>query len=321
MSNNLVKKIWLIGAGAMALEYHKIIQDLGLEYHVVGRRKNSAKTFFDYTNIQPFIGGLEKFLKNKPEKPSHVIVATNVEVLKSSVTLLLKYGIKNILVEKPGGLNSVEIDNLAALANNKKANIFIGYNRRFYQSTLKAKKMINDDGGVTSFHFDFTEWSHQLVNLKKNPEVFKNWFLANSSHVSDLAFFLGGKPKSISTYVSNGISWHPSASVFSGAGISEFNALFSYKANWESAGRWSLDLNTKKQKLIFCPIEKLQAQQIGQTSSSFVKDIDYSLDEKYKPGLFLQTTNFINGFYENMMHISEMSFMANTYNRMANYRV
>ena len=43
--------------------------------------------------------------------------------------------------------------------------------------------MIAEDGGVTSFNFEFTEWSHQIQHLQKASGVMDNWVLGNSSHV------------------------------------------------------------------------------------------------------------------------------------------
>ena len=50
---------------------------------------------------------------------------------------------------------------------------------------------------------------------------------------------------------------------FSGAGISISGALFSYQANWQSAGRWSVEILTKKNRLILCPLEELKVQKRG----------------------------------------------------------
>ena len=141
----------------------------------------------------------------------------------------------------------------------------------------------------------------------------ENWFLANSSHVVDLAFYLGGKPKEISTYTAGGLAWHPSASIFAGAGVSENGALFSYQANWESAGRWSVEILTKEHRLILRPLEKLQVQKRGSVKVDFVEGIDYTLDEKYKPGLYLQTKKFITGNIQQVMNISEHSSVVKHY--------
>ena len=39
----------------------------------------------------------------------------------------------------------------------------------------------------------------EIEKLNKVPGIKENWFLGNSTHVVDLAFYLGGKPKQIST--------------------------------------------------------------------------------------------------------------------------
>ena len=287
------KNIWLIGAGQMAVDYHNVLNDLEVPFTVVGRGESSAKLFFNKTGFKPFLGGLKAFLLGNPNPCSHAIVAVGVEKLAETTSQLLEYGIKNILVEKPAGLNIKEIETVANLTKDKNTSVYVAYNRRFYASVLKAKEIIAEDDGVTSFNFEFTEWSHEIEKLEKAPGVKENWFLANSTHVVDLAFYLGGKPKKISSYVSGELDWHPSASIFSGAGISESDALFSYQANWESAGRWSVELLTKEHRLIFCPLEKLQVQKRGSVQIEFVNNIDYNLDEKYKPGLFKMVKAFL----------------------------
>ena len=180
--------------------------------------------------------------------------------------------------------------------------------------------MIARDGGVTSFNFEFTEWSHVISPLKKGEGEKEKWFLGNSTHVVDLAFYLGGSPKDLSSYTSGGLDWHPSASIFCGAGISNLGALFSYTANWESAGRWGVEILTKDHKLILRPLEKLRIQKRGSITANFVEDINYSLDDKFKPGLYIQTEKFLKNKFREMCSIREQAEAVKTYNRMANYK-
>ena len=194
------KNIWLIGAGQMAVDYHKVLNDLEVPFTVVGRGESSAKIFSERTGVRPFIGGLDNFLTTNPEKCTHAIVAVGVETLAYTTSLLLEYGIPNILVEKPAGLNKKEIRFVTKLPKEKNAKVYVAYNRRFYASVLKAKEIIEADGGVKSFNFEFTEWAHEIEPLKKAEGVKENWFLTNSTHVVDLAFHLGGKPKKISSF-------------------------------------------------------------------------------------------------------------------------
>ena len=68
MSDNMNKNIWLIGAGQMAVDYHKVLDDLEVPFTVVGRGKSSAKLFFNKTGFKPFLGGLKAFLLGNPKK-------------------------------------------------------------------------------------------------------------------------------------------------------------------------------------------------------------------------------------------------------------
>jgi len=290
----MINKLWLIGAGAMAVEYSKVLNALNVSYEVIGRGKASGRSFKETTGKEVRTGGLSTWLvSTELHKPESAIVAVGVEKLAETTIELLDNGFRNILVEKPAGLNFEEISQVAAKTKEKKANVFVAYNRRFYASVIKAKEIIEEDGGVTSFNFEFTEWSHEIEKLDKAPGVKENWLLANSSHVIDLAFYLGGQPREISTYTAGGLDWHPSASVFAGAGVSENGALFSYKANWESAGRWGVELNTNKHKLILSPLEKLCIQDRGSVAVKSRDDINYNFDNIYKPGLYKMISKFI----------------------------
>jgi predicted dehydrogenase len=317
MNNN----IWLIGAGVMAQDYIKVLQGLKKEFIVIGRSIETAKKCEEITGCKVEIGGLEKYLATYPNICSHAIVAVGVEKLYETAKLLLQYGVNNILLEKPGAMYYWQFEELSKLSKEKKANVLIAYNRRFYASVLKAQEIIKQDGGVVSFNFEFTEWAHTIESLDKAKSIKEKWFLANSSHVVDLAFYLGGQPKEICTFTSGGLHWHPSASIFSGAGISETGALFSYQANWESAGRWGVEILTKAHRLILRPMEKLQVQKRGSISQEFDKTIDYILDENYKPGLYLQTQNFLQNNFNGMCSIEEQFEKINIYYRMANYEM
>jgi len=294
MPHHVNEKVWLIGAGPMAIEYAKVLQAENIAFDVIGRGAISAACFTEKTGVPVRQGGLQSWLDRGIRRPEKAIVAVNVEELAETTVLLLTNGVKRILVEKPAGTTLEEITHVANETKKQRAKVYVAYNRRFYASTLKAQRIIAEDGGTTSFAFEFTEWSHQIANLDKDARVKRNWFLANSTHVVDLAFYLGGIPKKISCYQSGGLSWHPSASIFTGAGSTTTGALFSYHANWEAPGRWKVEILTRKHRLIFCPLEKLQVQEIGSTAIEDVK-LENELDLEFKPGLFLQVKAFLTG--------------------------
>lgn len=283
--------ILLVGCGYMGQEYASVLKALGVDFVAVGRGEANARVFEEKTGVKPFVGGVEKFLDENAVIPKRAIVAVNAEYLYDTVCALLARGVKEMLLEKPGAHTYEKIEELNQIANAQGCRIYIAYNRRFYSSVLKAQEMIEEDGGVSSFYFEFTEWVHKFVEIGKLPEDIRGLFLGNSTHVVDMAFYLGGLPKSMSSYITSGEGIYKNISSFSGAGIAQNGASFSYRADWDSAGRWVVEILTKKRKLIFRPLEELKCQMRGSVAENKV-EIDNTLDVKFKPGLFLQTKAF-----------------------------
>lgn len=313
------QQIWIIGAGEMAIEYAKVLRFQQKSFKVIGRSELSAKKFKDQTGQEVVCGGLEAFLSKNPKLPSKVIVTVGIEALAETTIRLMEYGVKDILLEKPGVGNPAEINSLVEMAQKTSSTVLLAYNRRFYSSVLKAEEIIKQDGGVKSLCFEFTEWSHVISGLKKTSVEHNFWFLGNSTHVVDLAFFLSGKPKDLKAFYKGSLNWHPASSTFSGAGITTQDALFSYHANWESPGRWWLDILTSKHRLIFKPMESLRIQEIGSVAEKEV-EIDNKLDKEFKPGLFLQTKAYLENDFSRFSNIFEQKEMIeNVYLKMSGY--
>lgn len=298
--------IWLIGTGLMGIEYAKVLKALNVDFKAIGRSKKSVVEFEEKTGHHAILGGLTLYLKNKPPKPEAVIVAVGIEALTNVCLELLEYGVKTILQEKPGVGWITEITDLVKVSQDCKAKVLLAYNRRFYSSILKAEEIIKDDGGISSFNFEFTEWSHTIENLVKTKVEHNTWLMGNSSHVIDTAFFLGGIPKELSSFRAgeNQLSWHPSGAIYVGAGVSDKGALFSYQANWVAPGRWSIEFLTRRHRLYFKPMESLQIQEIGSVAINPV-EINNKLDIDFKPGLYLQTKSFLEGNFLRFCTIEE----------------
>jgi hypothetical protein len=94
--------------------------------------------------------------------------------------------------------------------------------------------------------------------------------------------------------VAGSLAWHPGGSRFAGAGKTATGALFSYLANWESAGRWGVEICTPASRLILKPLEKLQVQSRGRFDIVEVA-LDSDLDLRFKPGLYRQARAFLTG--------------------------
>lgn len=284
-----MKKVLLVGAGAISREYTKILQALNVEFDVFCRRQEAAEQFYSETGILPHFGILEHCCQNN--NYSHAIIATTVESLPEVALQLACVGVKDLLLEKPGAVN---FDGLAILkqAEELGSNIYIAYNRRFYASLERAKQLIEEDGGVVSCFFDFTEWSHIIEKASKSDFTKEYWFFANSTHVIDMVFHIIGLPNQIECFSFGSLLWHKFPTIYTGAGISEKGVYFSYHANWQAPGRWSVEFNTKNHKLIFKPMERLKVQKQGSIEEISL-DIEDGLDSEFKPGFFRQVESFL----------------------------
>ena len=309
--------LWLIGAGPMAQDYAKVLQNLEQTFEVIGRSSTSAERFELVSGHAVKRGGLGRALV-AAGAPEQAIVAVGVEQLAVVTIDLIKAGTGRILLEKPGGLNTAEIGAIGVAAAKHGAEVMIAYNRRFYASTVSARELIDQDGGATSCIFEFTEWSHIIAPLVKATGIKEAWFLANSTHVVDLAFHLCGFPSDWRAWRGGALDWHPSAARFCGSGITEQGVLFTYQADWEAPGRWGVEVLTRKRRLILRPMEQLQVVPLGSVKMESV-EIDDRLDKEFKPGLHGQVKAFLARDDRLLCTIEQQLQHCAIYDQMAGY--
>lgn len=313
--------IWIVGTGQVGIEYAKILNVLKVEFLAIGRSEKSTEIFELQTGTNAIRGGLCEFLKSKPKIPDAAILAVGIDVLSYTCLELMEYGLKKILQEKPGIGWISEMNKLNAAVKLHNAKVFLAYNRRFYSSVLAAERIIKEDGGVSSFNFEITEWSQTIESLPKTEVEHHTWFMGNSSHVIDTAFFLAGQPSELKTFIGGEgeLKWHPSGSKYVGAGVTQNGALFCYHGNWQAPGRWVIEILTKKHRLYFKPMEILQIQNINSVTVNPV-EIDNKLDTDFKPGFYRQTKAFLDGDYTRFCTIQQQyDHIESYYKKMSGY--
>ncbi|PRS36429.1 myo-inositol 2-dehydrogenase [Bacillus sp. RJGP41] len=311
MSNHL-KPILLVGAGNMGVEYAKVLKKIKQSFHVFTRSEKTALHFTELSGKQASFGDLEKMMSDKSSYDK-AIVAVSVEHLKDVALTLMKNGVKEILLEKPGAINVDELKELEVATQTFTSKVYIGYNRRFYESVQKLLSYVTKDKPIRSIHFDFTELSKQIEKSGSTHQLKNNWLLANSSHVIDLAFFIAGKPQVLQSLSTDHLAWHPEAAIFTGSGVTVDDALFSYHANWKSPGRWGIEVMTDQFKFILQPLERLY---IMKHNSFEVEEVTLQnhLDTEFKPGLF----NQVQAFMTNKRNLVDLSEQIQNVNRIYN---
>lgn len=288
--------IILVGAGSMAVAYAKVLQHLDLPFRCFGRGPISASKFEAETGIAAGTGPLADQLRAADVAGSLAIVAVNVNQLSSVCKSLLEAQVKSILAEKPGGVDLADMQNLADA--DPQDRIRIAYNRRFLKSTQTAREIIKADGGVQTLHFEFTELPDRLEALGVHPpEILANLPYANSSHVFDMAFYLGQASDDLNdVYISGAvrqgqISWHPDGSRFASCGTIADRSLYTCFADWRSGGNWNVEVTTPNRRLRLKPLETL-TEQLRETFA--VEPVALTTDpEGLKPGLPDMVADFV----------------------------
>lgn len=195
---------------------------------------------------------------------SLAIVAVAPDRTPEAVRRQVSDGARYLLVEKPGALSSAGLRKLDHDIRSSGAIAYLALNRRFYPSVFEARRLLDSDGGVVNCHVEFTDLEAHIVALKSEgfwaAENFERWGLINSVHPIDLAFFLAGVPVQLSHYRTGSLSWHSAGSEFAGSGRTVSGALFSYTASFGGAGRWRVELTSRRRRLLFCPLEELRQQ-------------------------------------------------------------
>ena len=315
----MMKKVLLIGAGDMAQSYYDVLKSLEIHVDVVCRSKESADEFEKRKGVRPCTGGMTTFLESN-QVPDCCVVAVEVENLAQVTLELISAGAASILVEKPGGLfysDFIKIDDLARDAGCK---VFVAYNRRFYDSVTKLREISDADEGIRFLSFDFTEWSDSIAPLKKGPNVKERWVLGNSTHVIDLAIFLGGKPSVWESFVAGGLDWHKAGEQFAGGGITDQGVMFNYRADWDAPGRWGLVAYTQNYKLELLPLESLLVTNRNSVNAK-ESELLGTNDVDFKPGLRRQVEAYLSKNYNDLCSISEQCSNYEIYKRIAGYKL
>lgn len=311
-----MKNILIVGAGYMAQEYFNYLVTTNNFLTIIGRKKNKINlNEKKYKNISILYGGIENS-KIDFKQFTHAIVAVNEKYCFSVVSLLIRNKIKNILVEKPGAKNIHELKKLQKIELQSKSKIYIAYNRRFYESVKFVKDLVKKDKGIISTSFSFTEWIDKIESAKFEKYLKKKWFYFNSLHLIDLIFYLIGDPKLIFSKSAKK-NKNFTRSLYLGFGVSKKNIHFSYHSNWESAGRWSIFLFTKKRNIILSPLEQVQIQNRNSIKIEFLK-FNSKRDEKFKPGIPGMIDCFLSS-KKDLMKLKEYIQKFKVYSKIAGY--
>jgi predicted dehydrogenase len=255
------RTVLLIGAGWMARQYALALSQMNIKnVTILSRSQEGAARLSHEFGFKTLSSGYERHIPSITRKDL-VIVATPIHLLLPAAIKALKNGQRNILVEKPGSLYYQELQSL--VRNLRGQRVRVAYNRLLYPNMHRLKELLKKEGGATSCTFTFTEWVHTIDFKKERRDAYLRWGISNSLHVIAMAFEIIGMPRRIDARQYGTLRWHPSGSIFVGSGESEQGVPFSYHADWNSAGRWGIEVMTKENSYRLMPLEDLQVCKKG----------------------------------------------------------
>ncbi len=283
------KTVVIVGAGYMAEEYSKVLIHLKKKYSlevsgIYSRtflKANNLKKKYKIRNCYNDLNLMMKIVK-----PSHVIVAVSEISTLSVCKILSKYNAK-ILIEKPCGYNEAQSKKISKIYNKNKY-VYLALNRRYFNSTIKAKKLLKKNEKRNILVLD-----QQEPNRKRPKKIQDNWMYANSIHLIDyLLNFSRGKIKKI--FLNQSIKNIKNVSITFSSGD-----VANYKACWGMPGPWGVIVNTKSYYIKLMPLENLEFRGKSQNTKK-IKKLKVYNEKKFKPGLLHLTSMFLENRHKEL---------------------
>lgn len=283
-------KTLLIGTGDMARHYSAALVSLEVAFDVVGHSQAGKEDFTAHTGKPVFPGSLADYFEDFDV--SHAIVATSVMTLSDITRQLADRGVPKILVEKPIATTTSDLEDLNRHVVLGGVEVYVALNRRFFDSVQMARTAVADSQGPVHLRFSFDDRISLIPFHKHPPDVLSKWVIANSIHVIDAAFFIGGWPENINVTVEGGLSWHPTAERFSGFGaLPREKGTFEYQADWSRDGNWHIEISTEENDFRLSPLETLNEKRVEQ--HAWVEKSSGGPLSPSKPGLVQMVSDFL----------------------------
>lgn len=289
-------KVSFIGAGNMANEHISVFKknkNFKIEGIFSRSNKNLIKTIQKHKNLKKYNSINELYKKTKSDL---VVVAVNEEQYKKIIKNIINFP-WICIAEKPMGINFKEINFINNLVSKKKATIFISLNRRFYKSTILAKKILKKFKNekrflkvVDSQNRDKYKQDAKKLEIRKSNQSLKYLMYSNSVHLIDyISNFCRGDLIKINLKNKWNIN---SPKNFIAELIFSSGDKAKYFAYWKEFKKWEVKITFNKYKLKIKPLEKL----LSSKYFSITNNVNYQNDINHKPGLFLQSKEIIKFF-------------------------
>ena len=293
----------VVGYGNMGRQYVRALRLLGVRRIRVCTKLNEPDELCSMDGVRTVTGGYQR-LTEEALPGELAIIATPENILLGASSHMASLGYRRILIEKPVSLYAREIEELSTEMDTRNVNAAVAYNRVAYPSFHEISAHAQNDGGITSCTYTFTEFVSRINPERYSTEIMKRWGVANSLHVMSMAHGLVGMPRVWNCHHSGTIPWHPAGAVFVGSGITDFEIPFAYHADWGSVGRWSVEVHTRRASYRLCPLEKaFRKASVSGEWEELTLDI---VNPEIKTGFVEQVATLLSEPSDRIIHIPDL---------------
>lgn len=260
----------VIGAGPIGSEYIKVLARRGVAaIDVLTRTEASAEKAKASPGVRAAFHGGQPRLREIAGDYGRIIVAVPVDDLLPMLRAAAETAPKaRILVEKPVSLDGAGLQ--AFLDDFPNAPVMAALNRLFFPSVRTLHARLANDPALSG-RFCFTEWTHRLPVERFSAATLARWGVANSIHLISTYFDLMGHPVELAPLRSGALPWHPAGARFYGCGRTEGERPFTYDADWESGGRYHIEIFTAAGVYTMKPLHELRFTPCGEIADEIVE--------------------------------------------------
>lgn len=294
---SLIKKIkiGIVGCGKISKHHIEAIQNSNyfLITHITAKKnsKRCEKVAKKY-KIPNIVKDPRNFFEITKDAVDAYVILTSYDVTYKYLKKAIETK-KKILVEKPV---SLELSNLKKLKNHK--NVFVGFNRRYYNSINFLKKKIDNKKNLAVI----AEVPEKTLYGKSKRQNLKK-FYSNTLHIIDLILNVFGEIRLKHVeHIKNKKNIVVGIYVI----MKTNNASINFIANWNSPSNWSIKVDDLKGgRVLIKPIEELkllEGTKITETKDKikqYLPNTKFKLsppwyEKKFKPGFIKQYEDFKN---------------------------
>ena len=308
-------KVAIIGAGRMGRFHLETLKDMkNIELVAILTTANGTENRKKLKNKYK--------IKNDYENIDELLSHSNIDVAFIQQSVQEVYPIEkkllsnkiNCLIEKPPALDIKKVLELERLTKKNNLVSVVGFQRRFYSNLQVIKKYYKQLGYLYSINVEAPESFDVIKNKKKFIKpVLKKWFYSNGIHMIDLMLFFANSEIKQIYKITRKIEEKICNNSFNAIIKFKKNLVGQYISNWKSPGSWSIKLYYTNGQVVISPIEKTK---IIFPKNKVIEIKNSKIDEKYKPGLFLQNKHFLEACYKNKKLNVNAGTLRDAYNAM-----